>query len=107
MNAIYLHPSDAFTFLVNVLETPKLSPFVKPALSEQRKRQAIIDDYERALAECIEKRMVIGNPEVFAYKYEAGKYTKWCRVQDAHSAKSVIPWLKEGEIYPRPGTWDK
>lgn len=74
MNVIYLHPSDGFTFLENVPEKPTLCNLTEQDQCEDRsefrglryvcKCRAKEIDYERALAECIEKRIVIGNPDL-------------------------------------------
>lgn len=79
MNAIYLHPTDGFTFLENVPEKPKRNDF-----GDKKAMYGATKDYERALAEAIEKRMAIGNvPE---YKF---------------------PKMKEGDLLPWLGTYSK
>lgn len=91
MNAIYLHPVDGFTFLENVPEKPNLCSM---GVSPVNCADTIVDDdcqctrlmkaYERTLAECIEKRMVIGNvPE---YRF---------------------PQMKDGDLLPWLGTYSK
>lgn len=94
---IYLHPVDGFTFLENVPEKP-IYDHDNFGSEESLKYESDCEAYERALAEAIEKRMVIDNPEVFAYK--DGDWYCWKHdVMPNHADK----FIKEGELYSWPG----
>lgn len=98
MNAIYKHPGeDKFTFLENVPE--------KPTDYGTEKDRGQFPLYERALAEAIEKRMVIGNPTDFAVSFDdKGNPLIFTGFKGTNKCYKSA---KEGELYSWPGTWEK